>query len=562
MTALGTSSTGPQHAFGPDPLVSEVVAGVLHQRAAATYGVMGNGNAFVVGSLFARAHRYVKARHEAGAMSMAQGHYLATGNPAAVTTTYGPGYTNTLTVLAEAFIARTPIVLVVGQAPSSSPRPFDIDQTAAAAAMGVQTLTVGRNNVESLTHRAFDLAERDLVPVVLSIPYDLAEVPATEQLPIQPLKSHEVKQPSEQDISSIAELLAGAERPLLIAGRGALLSGAGSAIEELGDKLGALFATSVMARHLVSSEWDLGIAGGFSTPGAAELMRAADVVLVLGASMNTYQMRYGTLLQRARAIVQVDQAPSPTNDIITHFAQADARLFAEALASRVHEASRQTWRDEVPGVADRSIHVPEELPERGPDGRVNPRALAIRLNEILPRDRTIVQDGGHFLGWLAMYAEVPDPYALQHPGLPFHSIGMGFPTALGAALARPERFTLLTCGDGGGMMALADLETLVREAPRVLIIVFNDSAYGMEVHQYAARGISAQPMVFDEVNFAAVGAALGARSLTVTDLAQLDEVSEWIASEEPGAFLVDVKISPSFVAEYVTEKVAFDEAQR
>lgn len=543
-------------------MVSEVVADVIDERSPITFGVMGNGNAFVVGSLTARGHRYIKARHEAGAMSMAQGHYMATGSPAAVTTTYGPGYTNTLTVMAEARVARTPIVLVVGAGPRASRRPFDIDQTAAAAAMGVRTLTVAEDDVEALTHRAFDLAARDLVPVVLSVPYDIAEGAAARQRPVEPLEPHDIVEPSDDDVTAVADLLAGAERPLVITGRGALLSGAGPAAGEVGDKLGALFATSVMARHLVPSPWDLGIAGGFATPGAADLMRAADVVLVLGASMNAYQLRYGTLLTGARSVVQIDEAPAATSDVVSHFVRADARLFARALAARIQPRTGRTWRDAVPEVADGSVHLPEELVERGPDGRINPRALAITLDEMLPAQRTIVQDGGHFLGWLAMYGAAPDPYALQHPGLPFHSIGMGFPTALGAALARPDRLTLLTCGDGGGMMALSDLETLVREAPRVLVVVFNDSAYGMEVHQYAARGVGAQAMVFDEVDFAAVGAALGARSLRVTDLAQLDEVAEWIASGEPGAFVVDVKISAAFVAEYVSEKVAFDTAHR
>jgi len=97
---------------------------------------------------------------------------------AAATATYGAGFTNAYTTLAEARIARIPLVLVVGDAPSSGPRPFDIDQTKAADAAGVVTLVAGPGNAAAITHRAFDLALQTVQPVVLAIPYDLATAPA------------------------------------------------------------------------------------------------------------------------------------------------------------------------------------------------------------------------------------------------------------------------------------------------------------------------------------------------------------------------------------------------
>ncbi|SJM71127.1 thiamine pyrophosphate-binding protein [Gulosibacter sp. 10] len=536
------------------------MAEAMSERSAATFGVMGNGNAFVVGWLVRHGHRYVKARHEAGAMSMAQGYYLATGEIATVTTTYGPGYTNILTVLAEAAVARTPMVVVVGEGPRVK-RPFDVDQAMAARAMGVDTLTVAADDAAALTRRAFELAARDLKPVIVSIPYDIAETPAAPERAVDPVEPRPKAPVAEADVARVAELLAAAERPLVISGRGALLSGAAEAAHRLGDRLGALFATSVMARRAVPSEWDLGIAGGFATLGAAALMRQADAVLVLGASMNTFQMRYGTLLSGARHVVQVDEREAATSPLVTEFVRADARDFAERLAEAVPRASGETWRDRVPGVADGSIHAPESLPETDAEGRINPRALALRLDELLPAERTIVQDGGHFLGWLAMHGSAPDPYGLQHPGLAFHSIGMGFPSALGASIGRPDRLTLLTCGDGGGMMTLPDLETLVREAERAVVVVFNDAAYGMEVHQYEHRGISAEPMVFEDVDLAAVARAFGAEAHTVTELGQLDRLGEWLAAGGAGTLFFDVKISGRFVAEYVAEKVEHEAAR-
>ncbi|WFP17010.1 thiamine pyrophosphate-binding protein [Citricoccus muralis] len=548
--------TAPAH---ERPLVSHVVADVIAERSEVTFGIMGNGNAFLVGRLIDLGHRYVKARHEAGAMSMSQGFYLSTGRVSTTTTTYGPGYTNTLTVLAEAALAKTPMVLVVGAGPRT-PRAFDIDQTAVATAMGVTTLTVDESNAARLTHEAYDLAARDLKPVIVSIPYDIAEIPAASQQPRGEIEPKVTVRPDAGDVARAAELLRGAQRPLIITGRGALLADSRDEVKSVGDKLNALFASSVMARNYVGSDWDLGIAGGFATIGAVELMRQADVVLVLGASMNLFQMRYGTLLPGAREIIQVNLEEQPTHPDVTFHIRSDIAEFARSLDSHlVDHHANSDWRSEHPEVADQSIHRPLELKKTDSVGRINPRALAWRLNELLPSERTIVQDGGHFLGWLAMYADSPDPHGLQHPGLTFHGIGFGFPTAVGAALARPDRLTVLTCGDGGGMMTLPDLETLVREVPKSIVVVFNDSAYGMEIHQYHQRGIDEEPMVFSNVDFAGISAAVGARGVRVTELEQLDVITEFVTSDASGTLLLDVQISPEIIAEYVVEKVEYEE---
>lgn len=551
-----STETAPTH---ERPLVSHVVADVIAERSEVTFGIMGNGNAFVVGRLIDLGHRYIKARHEAGAMSMSQGFYLSTGRISTTTTTYGPGYTNTLTVLAEAALARTPMVLVVGAAPTT-PRVFDIDQNAVASALGVTTLTVDESNAARLTHEAYDLAARDLKPVILSIPYDIAEVPAAPQQPRGEIQPKVTVSPAAGDVERVAELLRGAHRPLIITGRGALLANSREEVKSVGDKLNALFASSVMARNYLGSEWDLGIAGGFATIGAVEVMRQADVVMVLGASMNLFQMRYGTLLPGAREVIQVNLENQPTHPDVTVHVRSDIAEFARSLdASLADHPATSDWRAEHPEVADKSIHRPVDLRETDEAGRINPRALAWRLNELLPTERTLVQDGGHFLGWLAMYADSPDPHGLQHPGLTFHGIGFGFPTAVGAAVARPDRLTVLTCGDGGGMMTLPDLETLAREVPKSLVVVFNDSAYGMEIHQYQQRGIDAEPMVFTNVDFAAVANAVGARGVRVTELKQLEVISDFLASEEGGTLLLDVQISPEIIAEYVVEKVQYEE---
>lgn len=558
-SSLMTDPTEPDTAA--DLTVSDVIADVVTERAPASFGVMGNGNAFFVSRLTRRSHRYVKARHEAGALAMAVGMSMAGGGTAVATTTYGPGFTNLLTPLAEASLAGVACVVVAGDAPGTRRR-FDVDQVSLATTLGAHVVVVDASTALRQTHEAFDIAERLRRPVVLLLPYDLSDSPAPHQEPRQPmLVETTVREPASEDVEGVAELLASAERPLLILGRGGWDAGAAPAVKALGDALGGLFATSVLARNAFGSPWDLGIAGGFNTVAAADLMRQADVVLVFGASLDYNQTRYDTLFTGARAVVQVDVAEGATSPLVTRFVRADARAVAEALLERLIERTDGRWRDSVEGVDDGRVRTLAGVPELAADGLLDPRAVTIAVDAMLPAKRTIVQDGGHNIVWMNALARVPEPQAMLNSGLSFLSIGMGFPYAVGAAMARPDDLLLAICGDGGGMMTLPELETLIREVPRCVVLAYNDSAYAMEIHQYVPRGLDDAGMVFPELRFADIARAMGAHAVTARRLADLDQLGAWLESGGTGTFFVDALVSPAVVGEYVTEKLAIEQAQ-
>jgi thiamine pyrophosphate-dependent acetolactate synthase large subunit-like protein len=133
---------------------------------------------------------------------------------------------------------------------------------------------------------------------------------------------------------------------------------------------------------------------------------------------------------------------------------------------------------------------------------------------------------------------------------------MGFGSAAGVSVARPDRTTVLVSGDGGGLMGLADFETFIRATRRGVVIVLNDSAYGAELHQYAAKGLHDQAMLIDEVDFAAVGRALGTSGVKVRTLADLQKLQDWLDTNDEGVFVLDVAISQKVVAEFMAESVA------
>ncbi|MBO0908697.1 thiamine pyrophosphate-binding protein [Arthrobacter sunyaminii] len=535
--------------------VSDVVAEVCARHSEVVFGLMGNGNAFFTSNLTARGLPYVSARHEAGTVAMADAYYRASGRIAVATVTYGAGFTNSLTALTEAAKARIPMVLVVGEAPTTGARPWDIDQLTVARGLGVLTLTVAAGNAERLTEEAWSTARNERRPVIVSIPYDLAnEAAGTQEPAAHPQPAARVL-PDPAAVERVAALINRARRPLILAGNGAVVSDAGTALVELGDKVGALFATSLMARNYLDTPWDLGIAGGFARRAPLQIMRSADLVIVAGASLNAFQARYGSLFAEDAEVIQIDEADAPTNPRVSSFIQADARETVVALTEAV-SAVQGGWRTQHPEVTAPSFTSDPAADEFAADGRLNPRAVAQQLDAVLPANRTIVQDGGHFCGWIPMYCQAPDPQGLMMVGTAFQSIGLGIPAAVGAAVARPDRTTVLIAGDGGALMALADLESAVRAIPSGVMVVFNDAAYGAEVHQYAARGLDDTAMQIPEVDFSALGRAMGARGVKMRSLSDLTELKEWLADGAEGLFVLDVAVTQSEVADYMRESMA------
>ena len=541
--------------------VSAHVALTLAQHIGQVFGVMGNGNAYFLDALAGLTDTgYTAVRHEAGGVVAADAFSRAGGGLAAATATYGAGFTNTLTALAESVQAHIPLILVVGDEPTSGRRPWDVDQIALAAAVGARTYTVGRTDAAATTAIAVEHALTNRVPVVLAIPYDVAaldagplpEAPAPRRpAPVSPRGEF-----AEQTLRDAAAALAGARRPFLLAGRGAWIAGAADVLGELADATGAVTASTALGRGIFPRpEYDLGVAGGFGAEGAMELVREADVVVVLGASLNQFTMRFGALFAPGTRVIQVDLAPAATHPNVGSYIRGDAALVARTLVDQlgIIGAVPSGWREGIDITALRANDPGEGV---APDGLLDPRTAAARIGELLPADRVVVSDGGHFIGWANMYWPVASPDRMMMIGTAFQSIGLGLASVPGAALAKPDATIVLTTGDGGGLMALADLESAVRVAGgRGLAVVWNDAAYGAEVNLYGLKGLAEAPMLIPQVDFAAVARGFGAEGVVVRTVADLDRLAEWVAtpvSERP-FLLLDLRISGRIIAPYQQE---------
>lgn len=542
------------------PSVSAHVARTLAAHIDHTFGVMGNGNAHLLDELDRTGVAYTAMRHEAGAVVAADAYHRASGRIAAATATYGAGFTNTLTALAEAAQARIPLVLVVGDEPTSGLRPWGVDQIALGSAVGARTYTVGDRDAAATTVIALEHALTYRRPTILAIPYDVATREAGPVPPAAPL-ALSTAQPgggtfTPAAIERVARGLRTAQRPFLLAGRGAWLSGASDALGALAAETGAVTASTALGRGVFpDARFDLGVTGGFGAEGAMRLVRDADVAVVFGAGLNQFTMRFGELFDPHTEVFQIDIAPSATHPQVGGFVRADAAEAAAAILDRVRASgsSGSRWRESIDIPALRAHDTGDAV---APDGRLDPRSVAARIGELLPENRVVVSDGGHFIGWANMYWPVASPDRMMMVGTAYQSIGLGFPSVAGAAAARPDATIVLTTGDGGGLMALSDMESAIRAtAGRGLAVVWNDAAYGAEVNLYGLKGLAQGPMRIPEVDFAAVARGFGAEGVVVREMDDLEALERWAARDADARpfLLLDLRISGDVIAPYQRE---------
>jgi len=527
------------------------------------FGLIGSGNFAVSNALVAAGASFYASRHEGGAITMADAFARVSGlDTVGVCSVHqGPGLTNTLTGLTEAAKSRTPLLVLAADTAASALRSnFRIDQDGLVASVGAipERLHSPASAVAD-TVRAYRRALIERRPVVLMLPLDVqaGSCPAPEGPPLAPPRLLPVR-PAAEAVSAATDALARAERPLIIAGRGAVLADARVPLEALAEQCGALLATSAVANGLFAvNPWSLGISGGFASPVAAELIGAADVVLGVGAALNMWTTRHGHLLHPDATVIQVDHeadaigAHHHVDRAILGDAAATTQALIEELVRR--ETAPRDWR--TPELAARiQAGSWQQTPfeDAGTADKIDPRALSHALDAILPAQRTIATDSGHFMGYPAMYLRVPDAQGFVFTQA-FQAVGLGLATAIGAAIARPDRLTVAALGDGGTLMALPELETVARLGLRLLIVVYNDAAYGAEVHHFGPHGAPLDLVRFPDTDFAALGRAVGLTAATIRTAADLRAVADWLANPPTPAMIIDAKVVPTLVAEWLEE---------
>lgn len=529
-------------------LVGETLFGLGVRQV---FGVVGSGNFVPTAALIAAGATYCGARHESAATSMADAHWRTTGKVAVCSVHQGPGLTNALTALAEAAKSKVPLLVIAGATSAGALRSnFYLDQQAIAATAGCATEQLyGPDTVAADTTRAYRRAQDEQRPVLLDMPLNIQSTISREQVTPRILRPDIRITPHEDLLDDLAERLLCAQHPLIIGGQGAWRSGADESLIQLADATGARLATTAMAKGMFdTSPWSVGIAGGFSTDVAVDTLENADLILAAGASLTTWTTRGDTIFREGDTVVQIDRNPAALglNAHVEIPIVGDVDTTARALLDRV--SGRQ------PTSLFRHAPVPEAdlTYADAKTGAAHPGRLTARLEYLLPTERTVVVDGGHFIGWPVRDLSVPDPAGLVFTSAGFQSIGLGMGSAVGAAVARPDRTTVLTVGDGGFLMGISELETMVRLRLPILLAVYNDSAYGAEVHHFRDHGSGMELITFPETDIAAIGRGVGATSYTVRSVEDLDIITSWL-SDPAGPLVLDMRIDPAVVGPWAQQ---------
>jgi thiamine pyrophosphate-dependent acetolactate synthase large subunit-like protein len=539
--------------------VVDVVARCLHRAGVETFfGVVGSGNFTFTTSLHARGARFVAARHENGAICMADAHARVSGTLGCVSVHQGPGLTNAMTGFTEAAKARTPLILVAADTPAGAVKSnFYVDQDKLAEAVGAVPVRVNRPATAfEDTERAIRVAFAERRAVLLNLPLDVAnqdaEWPEREggsSVPAPP-------SPSPRAVRQVLDALDQAKRPVVVAGRGAVLADAREPLVQLGEALGAPLATSAMGHGLFNGHpFSLGISGGFASPLAQEVIGESDLILAFGARLTRWTTANGALIDASATVIQVDLDESGFSERADLSVIGDARDTAGVLCAeldrRGHEPAARLADDLRERIAARRWRD-EPFDDASNERHIDPRALTIALDDLLPAERTVVVDSGHFMGFPAMYLAVPDPEGFVFTQS-FQSIGLGLANAVGAALARPDRLTVAALGDGGAMMGLQELETAARLRLPILFVVYDDAAYGAEVHHFRPMGQPVETVQFPDADFAAIARGAGCEGLIVRTLPDLEPISTWLEGPRDRPLLVDAKVNPDVVAEWLEE---------
>lgn len=531
------------------------------------FGLMGDDIAPLVVAIQDGGIAYHAARHENQSVAMADGYSRVTRRVGVAMVTGGPGFSNALTAINTASRAGSGVLVIVGAGRSTEDDHDDavvrhgsrvgwlkyLPQLAVCEAAGIAVLrpSTGRAAVQD-ARIAFARARRgETVVLILGRDVLFAEADAADVAQSAVAVESAGPPPSAEAISSVADLLQetwAAGRPIVLAGRGAMVSDAGPALRRLGELTGAVLATTLRAPALFHGDpFNIGMSGTYSTSLGSELIIQADCVLAFGAALNKFTTHENTLFPRA-LVVQVDTDESAFGRFVDVElgVRADARLAAEALVAELERRGHTATGYRTPETHARlaAFRPSDEVSDQSTPELIDAHTLMLELDRLLPADRVLAIDAGHHSRFSIRYLSVQRPENFIQ-AVDAGSIGLGIGTGIGAAIGRPEATVVVGVGDAGLMMSLGELETAVRLRLPLIVVVSNDQALGSEVKVLAELGMPTEFAQIPTPSFAAVASALGAEGFTVTSLADLDAVAERLRQRPTGPLVLDCHVNPA-----------------
>jgi acetolactate synthase I/II/III large subunit len=549
--------------------VFQALAEDLHALGVrAVFGLMSDDTAVFAVTLDGLGVRFVGARHENNAIAMAEGYAYATGELGVAIIGRGPATANGLHAAVAASRMGAKVLVIYGDAAVAGGavntigpdyKGFNAQAVLGAAELTCFTAVSPATARQTLLNAVSAANHGTLAALFLPTNVQMMNVEVWGQATPKLLPAGQPTGARGQSIDAVVSLLDKSRRPVIVAGMGAHRAGAKATLEALAEKTGALLMTSARGKDMFRGHpYNLGILGSFSHTIGRRMMDQADCVLVFGAGLNFLTMSFGAAIPQV-PLIQVDSVRAhigrwTTADVAV---VGDARLVAEQLLAALPErrGSDKPFHSAETLASIAGFDIALDFEAAHTPRTVDPRALGVELDKLLPRERNIVYDAGNFLGVLP-YITVPTPGHLKMTS-EFASIGLGFGTALGVAKGRPGIPTVLMIGDGGFLMTMSELETAIREDIPLIIVLMNDCAYGAELHFLAMRKLPVGKSVFPDVDFASVAEAFGFEAYTIRTLDELRALGRVLGKPE-GPILLDCKVNADVAAPFMGEFAEFE----
>ena len=493
--------------------------------------------------------RHILVRHEQGAIHAAQGYARESGKTGVVLVTSGPGATNVMTGLADAMIDSTPLVVISGQVGNNM---LGTDAFQEADVIGLATpvtkwcTQIRRpQDVAPAVAKAFYIASSGRPgPVLLDITRD-AQVGSAEYHydKCTSIRSYRPVPPMpEKDVRTASEMIARAERPLLIYGQGITLSGAEDALKAFLDKTGIPATSTLLGLSALPSDYPhyIGMAGMHGNIAPNVMTQKCDLLIAVGMRFDDrVTCKMSEYARQARKIhIDIDEAEIGKNIQVDLGVHGDAKAVLERLTELVPSSDYSQWEavaSKCREAETAEVINPEIHPSEGP---VTMGEVINAVADAVKESAIVVTDVGQNQMLGARYSRFNQKRSLITSG-GLGTMGFGLPAAIGAKVANPDRQVCLFVGDGGLQMTIEELGTIMQENIGVKIVLLNNNWLG-NVRQWQELFWQSRYSFTRMVNpdFKAITEAYGIRYLRVQDRDQLEATVKQMV-DEPGPCLLE-----------------------
>lgn len=490
--------------------------------------------------------KHILCRHEQGAGFVAQGIARSTGKAAVCFATSGPGVTNVLTAIADAYLDSIPVVCITGQVPSSligTDAFQEVDTYGMSIPITKHNFLV-RTVQELLTiiPKAFELALSGRPgPVLVDVPKDVqvAEI-SFEDWPEPGVRQQELATDIES-LRAAADMINRAKRPILCLGGGIIHAGAADEAKVLAEKAGLPSTMTLMGLGAMPADHQLslGMLGMHAARSTNMALQDCDLFIAAGARFDDRATGKIVEFCPGASVIHMDIDPSEVSKLKTaHIALVgDVKSSLKALEPLLHENDRTIWRNQIDVLK-------EMYPMTSPEATVpeKPYGLILKISELLKEGNFVSTDVGKHQMWAAQVFPFERPRQLLTSG-GLGTMGFGLPAAIGASLAHPDKQVVLFTGDGSLQMNIQELSTAIEQQANVKIVVMNNNSLGLVRQQqnlFYDKRVFASDFQID-IDFVTIAKGFGMKAVNADPGCDLPALLESMLNE-PGPCLINVPI--------------------